>query len=168
MTIQDLGSIGELVAAIATVATLVYLATQVRQNTRALRSSTFQNISEQMAQNAGVVVVQPELSSLLLKGAGGLDALSPPERLQFNAFMIMSFRRMESVHVQAEIGSITEDLKRGFEISLLGMLHTAAGAEWWASAKVTFHHSFTAYVDSWLAANPRWERHPSLGVIETA
>ena len=33
MTIQDLGSIGELVAAIATIATLVYLAIQIRQNT---------------------------------------------------------------------------------------------------------------------------------------
>ena len=37
MTIQDLGSIGELIAAIATVATLIYLAVQIRANTTALR-----------------------------------------------------------------------------------------------------------------------------------
>jgi hypothetical protein len=36
VTIQDLGSIGEFVAAIATLATLVYLAVQIRQNTRTL------------------------------------------------------------------------------------------------------------------------------------
>ena len=35
VTIQDLGSIGEFVAAIATVATLVYLAIQIRSNTAA-------------------------------------------------------------------------------------------------------------------------------------
>ena len=40
MTIQDLGSIGEFVAAIATVATLVYLAIQIRSNTAALRSES--------------------------------------------------------------------------------------------------------------------------------
>jgi hypothetical protein len=39
MTIQDLGSIGELVAAIATVATLVYLALQIRQNTESVKLS---------------------------------------------------------------------------------------------------------------------------------
>ena len=42
MSIQDVGSIGELIAAIATVLTLVYLAIQVRHNSRALdRSNEF-------------------------------------------------------------------------------------------------------------------------------
>ena len=45
MTIQDLGSLGELIAAVATVATLVYLAIQLKQNTLALRSQTFQPVS---------------------------------------------------------------------------------------------------------------------------
>ena len=40
MTIQDLGSIGELIAAIATVATLGYLALQIRQNTRSVRAAS--------------------------------------------------------------------------------------------------------------------------------
>ena len=41
MTIQDLGSIGELIAAIATLATLVYLAAQIRQNMRAIMATSF-------------------------------------------------------------------------------------------------------------------------------
>ena len=52
MTIQDLGGIGELIAAVATIATLAYLAIQVRQNTRALRSSTFQQISMDLSLSA--------------------------------------------------------------------------------------------------------------------
>jgi hypothetical protein len=39
MTLQDIGSIGELVAAIATVITLVYLAVQIRQGTQVARST---------------------------------------------------------------------------------------------------------------------------------
>jgi hypothetical protein len=38
VTIQDLGSLGELVAAIATVATLIYLATQIRAISRLARA----------------------------------------------------------------------------------------------------------------------------------
>jgi hypothetical protein len=38
VTIQDLGSLGELVAAIATVATLIYLATQIRASNRLARA----------------------------------------------------------------------------------------------------------------------------------
>ena len=39
MTIQDLGSIGERLAAVATLATLFYLAVQIRQNTKAVRAA---------------------------------------------------------------------------------------------------------------------------------
>ena len=42
MTFQDLGSIGELIAAVATLITLAYLALQLKQNTTALKSQTFQ------------------------------------------------------------------------------------------------------------------------------
>ena len=39
MPIQELGSIGELIAAVATIFTLVYLAFQINQNTRAVKAS---------------------------------------------------------------------------------------------------------------------------------
>ena len=42
LTIQELGSIGELVAALATVATLVYLATQVRNAKQEFHAATQQ------------------------------------------------------------------------------------------------------------------------------
>ena len=41
MSIQDLGSIGELVAAFATIATLLYLARQIHQNTKSVQSSNY-------------------------------------------------------------------------------------------------------------------------------
>ena len=46
MTLQDLGSIGELVGAAATVATLIYLAVQIRANTGAMRSAAAQSVHE--------------------------------------------------------------------------------------------------------------------------
>ena len=39
LSIQDLGSIGELIGAIATVATLAYLALQIRQSTKVAEMS---------------------------------------------------------------------------------------------------------------------------------
>lgn len=44
MTVEQLGNIGEFVAAIATVITIIYLAFQLRQNTRALKATAFQNV----------------------------------------------------------------------------------------------------------------------------
>ena len=67
MTIQDLGSLGELIAAVATVLTLGYLAVQLRQNTKALRSQTFQHSSMDMSLTANAISIDNELASIIIK-----------------------------------------------------------------------------------------------------
>jgi len=163
VTIQDLGSIGELVAAIATVVTLVYLAVQVRQNTRALRSSTFQDVSREMAHNVEPIVYQSDVAEILVKGLRGLAELTPSEQLRFRSVLVMSFRRMEAVYVHSKLGSIERELALGFELSMLSMLHNPGAAEWWGTAKATFTRSFSEHVDSWLAENKPSGIHPSMG-----
>ena len=164
MTIQDLGSIGEVVAAVATIATLVYLAAQVRQNTRALRSSTFQDISTQMAHNVEPIVSNADVADILAKGLGGVEELTPGERIRFQSVLVMSFRRMEAVYVHAQIGSIDPEHTLGFERSMLTMLKSPGAAAWWDTAKITFGRSFADHVDAWLAANESTNVHPSMGV----
>ena len=43
MTLSDLGSIGELIGGVAVVVSLIYVALQIRQNTRAIRASSHQS-----------------------------------------------------------------------------------------------------------------------------
>ena len=56
MTIQELGSIGELVAALATVATLAYLATQIRYARLAASDTSRQNRAESVREMMLTVV----------------------------------------------------------------------------------------------------------------
>ena len=56
MTIQALGIMGELISAVATVATLVYLAIRLKQNTCVLRSQTFQQNSMDMSLKSNLLL----------------------------------------------------------------------------------------------------------------
>jgi len=161
--IQDIGSIGELIAAIATIGTLAYLAFQVRQNTRALRSSTFQNIANDMSVSSEAVTTHPDLSEVLVKAEGGLAALSPAERLRFSFFFLMTLRRLESLFVQREHGFVHAELTGGFERSVLSAITGGGGAEWWEAAKTAFSPQFTEYVDRKLASEKFAPIHPGLG-----
>ena len=67
MTLQDLGNLGELVAAIAKVLTLGYLAIQLRQKTRALRTQTFQQSSMDMSLTANAIASGGELAEIRVK-----------------------------------------------------------------------------------------------------
>ena len=162
MTIQDLGSIGELVAAIATIATLIYLATQVRQNTRALKSATFQNISGEMSRNVEPIMNSADLATIMIKGNNDPSSLSAEERLRYSSILTASFRRLESVYVQHKLGSIDKELKEGFEISLMAILQTKFAEEWWKTAKIVFYEPFTSHIDRRLAAGEIPQTHPSI------
>ena len=74
MNIQDLGSLGELVAAIATVATLIYLAIQVKHskeatdaNTRQMRGEAFVHLSERASQQLTWLRSNREEAEILIR-----------------------------------------------------------------------------------------------------
>ena len=77
MNIQDLGSIGEFVAAIATIATLIYLALQIRQSSRSVDAATEDGVQfEVNITKAEAFVpegVDPKVGEDLQKSASILD-----------------------------------------------------------------------------------------------
>lgn len=163
LTIQDLGSIGELIAAAATIATLAYLAIQVRQNTRALRSATFQQISMDMSLSAEAISINPDLAAIVVKASEDLGTLPPEERIRFHFYLVMLFRRLEAVYVQTLLGSIDLRMTQGFERSAISILTTGGAAQWWQATKTAFSAEFAAHVDSQLTSGTHAPIHPGFG-----
>ena len=92
MTIQDLGSIGELIAAIATVATLAYLAVQLRQNTRTVRAGTRAN-QTQSIHTLNALLVQEQENELFWNGLSG--ELEEKKTRRFDALLSMMVQNLE-------------------------------------------------------------------------
>lgn len=147
MSLQDLGNLGELIAAVATVLTLAYLAIQLKQNTNALRSQTFQQSSMDMSLTANAISSNEELASILVKTKDNLDDLNPVEKLRFHFWMLVAIRRFEAIFVQMEYGSIDPIRIEGFEYSIISLLANGGASEWWKSTKSGFSHDFVKYAD---------------------
>ena len=69
-----IGAIGEIVGAIAVVATLAYLAIQMRQNTTQLKNATSWNINQGLAQIHGQHSSDPEFVDIWLRGLKKMTA----------------------------------------------------------------------------------------------
>ena len=147
MTLQDLGSIGEFVAAIATLVTLVYLAVQIRQNTSSMRASMFQEAVRDFALASDVLAGDAELARIWRTGIRDFDALEPDERQRFAAYALGLFRRTENVFFQTQHGAL--DLAFGESVvSHVRLMGSWPGiVAWWARARVLFSPSFREYVD---------------------
>ena len=87
MSIQDLGALGELVAAIATIATLLYLAIQIRQNNRNLHESTSASLNQGFASINSRLSSDEQFAEIFIRGRQDLEALSAVEVERFRAFV---------------------------------------------------------------------------------
>ena len=152
MTIQELGSLGELVAAIATVATLIYLALQIRHNTQATRAASFHAISDSMNHVNVSIAQSPGLARIFVVGSTERGSLTEEERLQYDNVLLSYFHVFETMHYQARVGAGERNLLVAEERSLAALLSTPGVREWWAENPYAFGPEFRSYLERFLAA----------------
>lgn len=87
MSIQDLGALGELVAAFATIATLLYLAVQIRQGNRNLHESTSAAVNQGWASINSRLSSDGQLAEIFVRGREDIESLDAIELERFRAFV---------------------------------------------------------------------------------
>lgn len=148
MSIQDLGSLGEFVAAIATIATLIYLAMQIRQNTESVRMQAEISVSQQLADWAAEVVANPDVARIWDAAAEDPESLEPNDRAVFIWFMAQLFLIYEGQYHLYKKGHITENAWKPKLHSLLGLLQNPIVIPWWESRAAPFSPEFVDYLDA--------------------
>lgn len=157
---EALGAIANVLAAVGVIATLIYLSIQIRQNTKAVRSSSIQNLVQNFSATAQAAVENQEVVPLLLKGNAGAEGLSEVERARLHFWFIMTFRRFEGVYFQRDLGIVDADVIDGFERSHLAILASKGAQEWWATSKGIFNSGFVRYVEQLLEQHRPKALHP--------
>ncbi len=126
MTISELGALGELLGAFGVIATLVYLAVQVRQNTRSLEvtqrlalAQTYQMRSDAL-QGMVVEAASGQVGAIIVKltqagypeNIGSLDTLTVEERGRFRLWQIAQQTHWDNMHFQYQQGFLDEEYYR--------------------------------------------------------
>ena len=83
MTLNELGSLGEFMSGLAVVVTLVYLAIQIRHNTRAVRSSMHQDMVESTLRIAESLSDNENIAGIVLKADEDYGNLTKEELSRF-------------------------------------------------------------------------------------
>ena len=84
MNWEAISAVGQLVGALAVLVTLIYLAVQIRQNTAAVATATYESAMTGFNDINVVVASHPSLASLLDRGCQSPDSLNAEEVVQFN------------------------------------------------------------------------------------
>ena len=85
---EAVGAIGEVVGGIAVIATLLYLAIQVRQNAESVRNAASLSVNEGLAEINRRLSNDSEFAALWLRGLKDYRGLSDVERARFAAYAL--------------------------------------------------------------------------------
>lgn len=106
MTLQDLGNLGDFLGGIGVIITLLYLAAQIRQNTRQLKqNASLERLAALHAtQEQGAALrselAQPEVASLYLRGLSGDPDLTREESFRFRQYLHNIFFAMQATYLR--------------------------------------------------------------------
>ena len=111
MTIQDLGSLGELVAAIATIATLIYLSIQIRASNHLARAEASRTPNSDLNALNASFGTDPTFRAAVRRALAGSerDALEPDERTLLDYYLISVTNIQEQLAREIREGILDSD-----------------------------------------------------------
>ncbi len=147
MNWDAIGAIGEVVGAIAVVATLVYLAVQLRQNTRSVQLAAETGLSEKHADWAAHVVNNPDLGRIWDMAATEPETLTDDEKRLYLRYIVELILLYEGqFHLFAE-GLITAGSWQPKANFILVLLQNPWVNLWWNSRIAPLSDEFFFYVE---------------------
>lgn len=151
MTLGDLASIGNIVAAIAVVLSLIYLSRQIRQANLFAKSAVRQRMVEQTHEELYVLMSDPELREAWRPSA----KLTGEAQSKLSFFLAAAMRQREWEWFQYRDGVIDGEVYRAYHEVIGFHLGAPRTRAWWASVgRLGFNPEFVADVDALLATRP--------------
>jgi hypothetical protein len=147
MNWDALGAVAEFLGAIGVIASLFYVASQIRRNSTALEAATNQAVSDSTQQRLLVPAQNPELATALAKVREDMNELSPAERVQLAFFTRATFRGVQNAFFQHRQGLMSEIGWRDYEAIVRMNLTRPDVPEWWLRERNGYDDEFVSYVD---------------------
>ena len=130
MNWEAIGSIAEALGAVGVMATLLYLAVQIRQNTRVAKADFFYRTIDGFIDFNLRVAESDHLPDLFWKALENPDTLSESEERRTRHLMSGVFRQGERVYYARRDALVAEDIFRSQMILQTRIARTPGGQRW--------------------------------------
>ena len=144
MNWEAIAAIGEAVGGFAVIASLIYLAVQIRQNTKSARLQVVQAIKRDSFDLRRSSIENPEILDLFTQSISDFDSLSPAERIRVNLLCASTIEHLQHLFFLRNQGLVHWVSQ---EKSLRGYLALEPVRQWWSSGREILRPEFVEYVE---------------------
>lgn len=153
MSLSELSAFGDLVASFGVIVTLIFLALQMRQNTKALRLSTAHAVTAELQDMFSLLAGDQGLADVLVE-AGHHTELKGVTRVRYWTFTSNLLRIYENAYLLKREDSISEAQWSGMTRLMIDYKSMAAFAGYWEDRKHWLSDEFRAYMDAEIMTSP--------------
>ena len=147
MDITTLAAWGEFIGGIGVIASLVYLAGQIRQNSKLLRASTASATIAANTDFSSLVVQDSEVARILREGMADRSSLSEDDMQRFDALLYMGFTANSQEYQFFVDGVMARSIWEHRTRSLRRMFRLPGYRQWWNEWGDIYPEEFQNVID---------------------
>ncbi len=147
MPIDQLANYAEVFGGIAVIISLIYLAFQVRANTK---EQALRRIGERNAlgvRSQAYLLENPDLRRVWVKGVDGLANLDAEERVAYGAYLSQWAASMMDIYEQHRAKQMPEEDWKQLPLNARPVTVRKGALEWWQRVRHTFRTDVRAFID---------------------
>ncbi len=148
MNWDAIGAVAELAGAAGVIGSLFYLATQIRQNTRSVRTSSYHSLITNLTNLASDVGRDAAAADLFVRGQADLQSLSPTEQRQFGLLLQSTFRSFENIFYHSSREMIDDIVWAGWKNRIIRYFWQPGVQAWWPLWRDDCHPDFRAFLEN--------------------
>lgn len=137
-----------LITSIAVIASVIFLAVEIKKNTEAVRSNFYDSFANSNIEFLNQLVVNRELGKLFEKGAKFWSDLEEDDKRTSNFMYIQMFRIWENLFYQNKMKVLEPWLWDSNKNTIISYFHLKGIQEWWQLRKQSFSKEFVDFLES--------------------
>jgi hypothetical protein len=147
MNWEAIGAVGETVGALAVLVTLVYLAMQIRQNTKSVQAAAVDSANSQVSKIREVIFSDADVANMYRRGNEDPASLSEDDTIRYRLLIHNIMLALSNSITQASVSGLSESMRQ-VELPILGRVVGTAGGRWfWETYRHEFEESFRGKID---------------------
>ena len=147
MNWEAVGAIGEIVGALAVFATLVYLATQIRQNTASVRAAAIDAAITHVSNIRQGIFASDDVAEIYVEGNKDPAKLDEKSLVRYRLLIHNILMSISNIHAQSELTVLSRSNWES-QIPIIERIVSTTGGNWfWENYRHEFEESFRTEVD---------------------
>ena len=147
MTLQEWGSLGELIGGIAIIVSLIYVGVQIKGSAKATRSAAANDASVSMQAWYLELGSNRQASELWLNAMRSPEPLSMHDEFQFLMSMHAVFLGFQNSYLLSQEGTLDAEIREALTFAIIAVKDLPGMDRYWRQRRKFLHSGFASYVD---------------------